>query len=92
MKYAIEMGSGAMIYIHTEFHKNWFSYSKAGTHRQDEDCISLLLFYFFQNKGSGLKPELLWQPLSIWQHSCGTLVLRELRGSIFILHVDGRRS
>jgi hypothetical protein len=27
MKYAVEMGSGAMIYI-TKFHKDWFRHSK----------------------------------------------------------------
>jgi hypothetical protein len=29
MKYAVEMGSGAMIYVDTEFHKDLFSFSKA---------------------------------------------------------------
>jgi hypothetical protein len=28
MKYAVEMGSGAVIYVHTKFHKEWFTYSK----------------------------------------------------------------
>jgi hypothetical protein len=29
MKYAVEMGSGAMIYI-TKFHEDWFRHSKVG--------------------------------------------------------------
>jgi hypothetical protein len=28
MKNAVEMGSGAMIYVHTKFHKDWFRHSK----------------------------------------------------------------
>jgi hypothetical protein len=28
MKYAAEMGSGAMIYVHTKFHKDWLRHSK----------------------------------------------------------------
>jgi hypothetical protein len=28
MKYAVEMGSGAFIWVHTKFHEDWFSYSK----------------------------------------------------------------
>jgi hypothetical protein len=28
MKYAVEMGSGAMIYVHTKFHKDWFMHSE----------------------------------------------------------------
>jgi hypothetical protein len=28
MKYAVEMGSVAMIYVHTEFHKDCFRHSK----------------------------------------------------------------
>jgi hypothetical protein len=29
MKYAVEMGSGAMMYeVHTKFYKYWFSHSK----------------------------------------------------------------
>jgi hypothetical protein len=27
-KYAFEMGSGAMIYVHTKFHKDWFRHSE----------------------------------------------------------------
>jgi hypothetical protein len=61
MKYSVEMGSGAMIYIHcTRFHKDWFSHSKVDrgdsqTHRQHGDWMSL--FLFFQNKESRLKTE-----------------------------------
>jgi hypothetical protein len=28
MKYAVQMGSVAMIYIYTKFHKDWFRHSK----------------------------------------------------------------
>jgi hypothetical protein len=28
MKYNVEMGSGAIIYAHTKYHKDWFSQSK----------------------------------------------------------------
>jgi hypothetical protein len=58
MKYAIEMGSGAMICI-PGFLKIGSGIRKlmegesTQTHRQHGDRISLLLF--FQNKGSGLK-------------------------------------
>jgi hypothetical protein len=27
MKYAVEMGSGAMIYVPTKFHNDWFGHS-----------------------------------------------------------------
>jgi hypothetical protein len=45
MKYAAEMGSGAMIY--TKFHKCWFRHSKVNrgdsqAHKQHGDSISLL--------------------------------------------------
>jgi hypothetical protein len=45
MKYDGEMGSRAMIYAHTKFHKYWFRDSKVGretaqTHRQHGDRIS----------------------------------------------------
>jgi hypothetical protein len=59
MKYAVEMGSGAMI-------KHWFRHSKVDgggnsqTHRQEGDLISLLLC--IQNKESELK--VLGQPLT----------------------------
>jgi hypothetical protein len=51
MKYAVEMGSGAMIYVHTRFYKDWFRHSEVDkgdtqTHRQHGDLMSLLLFYF----------------------------------------------
>jgi hypothetical protein len=55
MKYAIEMGSGAMIHI-LNFIKKWVRHSKAdGGYRetQDEDCIGL--FSFFQNYESNPK-------------------------------------
>jgi hypothetical protein len=47
MEYAVEMGSGATVYIHTNFHKDWFRHSKVNrgdsqTHRQHGDRISLL--------------------------------------------------
>jgi hypothetical protein len=49
MKYAIETGSGSMIYIQSFI--DWFSHSEVErgyTDTQHGDCISLLLF--FQNK------------------------------------------
>jgi hypothetical protein len=58
MKYAVEMGSGAMIYI-LSFIKTGSGIQKLirrihrETHIQHGDLISLLLF--FQNKESGLK-------------------------------------
>jgi phospholipase C len=56
MKYAIEIGSGAMMYV-LKFHEDWLSHSeidKGGyTDTQHGDHISLLLF--FQNKESRLK-------------------------------------
>jgi hypothetical protein len=52
MKYAVEMASGAMIYIQS-FIKNWFRHSDvvvewvdSRTHRQQGDPINLLLFFF----------------------------------------------
>jgi hypothetical protein len=61
MKYVVEMGSDAVIYI-TKFHKDWFRHSKVNgwrddsqTHKYHGDCISLLLF--FQNKESRPKIE-----------------------------------
>jgi hypothetical protein len=49
MKYAVEMGSGAVIYVPT-FIKIGSSIQKliGGIHRQHGDRISL--FYFFENK------------------------------------------
>jgi hypothetical protein len=52
MKYNVEMGSGAMIYV-PSFIETCSDIQKlmgedTQTHRQDGDCISLLLF--FQNK------------------------------------------
>jgi hypothetical protein len=56
MKYAVEMGSDAVIY--TKFHKDLFRNSKVDTvhsqaHRQNSDRISPLLSFY--NKGSWLK-------------------------------------
>jgi hypothetical protein len=28
MKYAVEIGSGALINVHTKFHEDWFGYSE----------------------------------------------------------------
>jgi hypothetical protein len=42
MKCAVEMGSGAMIYV--PFHKDWFRHSKVGR----GDLQTLLLFFFFK--------------------------------------------
>jgi hypothetical protein len=53
MKNAVEMFSGAMIYVHTKLHKDWISQSKGKIHRQHDDHISLLSF--FQNEGSRLR-------------------------------------
>jgi hypothetical protein len=54
MKYAVEMGSGAMIYI-PSFIKIGSGTQQliGGIHRQHGDIISL--FLFFQNKESSLK-------------------------------------
>jgi hypothetical protein len=55
MKYAVEMGSGVMIYIPSfiqigsGIHKFVKGYTQ--THRQNSDLVSLLLF-FFRNKES----------------------------------------
>jgi hypothetical protein len=55
MKYAVEMGLGAMIYAHAKFHKDWFKSSKfdcgggvhiqTHTHRKQGDLISVLSFF-----------------------------------------------
>jgi hypothetical protein len=41
MKYAAEMGSGAMIHVHTNFHKNYFTHPKVdgGIHRHTESMV-----------------------------------------------------
>jgi hypothetical protein len=59
MKYAVEMGSGAMIYI-PSFIRIGSGTQKliGGIHRQHGDRISLLSF--FQNKASRLKPRNQW--------------------------------
>jgi hypothetical protein len=56
MKYAFEMGSDIMIYVHITFHKDWFRHSEGGsgdaqTHRQHEDRISLLPFFKIRKVG-----------------------------------------
>jgi hypothetical protein len=56
MKYAVEMGSGPLIY--NKFHMDWFSLSKVDkggytAHRQYGDRISLRSF--FQSKDGRLK-------------------------------------
>jgi hypothetical protein len=47
MNYAVEIGSGDMIYVHTKFHNDWFRHSQVNsrdsqTHRQHGERISLL--------------------------------------------------
>jgi hypothetical protein len=59
MEYAVEMGSGAMVYI-ISFIKIGSSIQRliegdSQTHRQHGDLISLLLF--FQNKENALKSK-----------------------------------
>jgi hypothetical protein len=41
MKWAVKMLSGAMICVHTKFHKDWFSYSKliGDIHRQTDSMV-----------------------------------------------------
>jgi hypothetical protein len=56
MKYAVEMGSDAMIYIPSFIRNGSGIDTTRYTHRQQGDLISLLLF-FFQNKGSRPKVE-----------------------------------
>jgi uncharacterized C2H2 Zn-finger protein len=46
--------------ICTKFHKDWFRHSEVNrghthTHTQERDLISLLCFFFFQNKESRLE-------------------------------------
>jgi hypothetical protein len=58
MWYAFEMVSGAMMYIrsfiNTDFGIQKLIGGDSQAHRQHGDLISLLLFYFFQNKRSRL--------------------------------------
>jgi hypothetical protein len=59
MKYAVEMGSGGMIYIprFIKFGSDIQKLIRWGyTHRQQDDVISVLLF--FQNKESRLKVKI----------------------------------
>jgi hypothetical protein len=58
MKYAVEMGAGVMMYIHSQFHKQWFRHWKVKglyiqTHRQQD--ILICLRSFLQNKESKLR-------------------------------------
>jgi hypothetical protein len=41
MKYAFEMGSGAIIYALNKLYKNWFSHSKVarGIHRHTDSMV-----------------------------------------------------
>jgi hypothetical protein len=64
MKYAVEMGSGGMIYTYTKFHEDWFSHSevsRGGIYRPTESMeISLTLVLFsFQDKKSSLKTKVI---------------------------------
>jgi hypothetical protein len=57
MKYALEMGSGSVIYIPSFIKigsgiQKLIGQTHIQTHREYRDCISLLLF--FQNKESGI--------------------------------------
>jgi hypothetical protein len=59
MKYAVQMGSVAIIY--TRFHKDWFRHSKINkrtsqTHKQEEDRISLLSRYRCSHGSRGFIP------------------------------------
>jgi hypothetical protein len=49
MKCTAEMGSGVMLYIHTEFHKEWFRHSKfvRGTHTGTQHSELKNLLYLF---------------------------------------------
>jgi hypothetical protein len=45
MKYAVEMGSGTVTYVHTEFHKNWsrhtfFEKGDIQTQRQADSMVT----------------------------------------------------
>jgi hypothetical protein len=54
MKYAIEMGSG--VDTHTEFHEDWFRYSKVDRGEMQKDRHNMAIEKaFLQNKESGLK-------------------------------------
>jgi hypothetical protein len=58
MKYAVELGSGAVIRIHTKFHKVWFRYSKVNREGyRDTQTVrrSPKPTFIFQNKESRLK-------------------------------------
>jgi hypothetical protein len=59
MKYDVEIGLVAMIYIYTKFHKDWFRHSKMngeGIHRHtDNMVISYAYFNFFKIRKAGSK-------------------------------------
>jgi hypothetical protein len=57
MKYAAEMGSGAMIYIPSfvTIGSGIQEFMEGYTCRQQDDLISLLLLLSFQNKENGIK-------------------------------------
>jgi hypothetical protein len=44
MKYVFEMGSGAMMYVHTEFNNDWFRLSevkeRGGIHRHTDSLVT----------------------------------------------------
>jgi hypothetical protein len=55
MRYAVEMDSGAMIYVHAKFHKDWFSHSGGHTYMHtDSMVITLAYVYFFKIRKGGL--------------------------------------
>jgi hypothetical protein len=62
MKYALEMGLGAMMYVHTKFHKDWFRHSKLNRWEGTQTaCRSHKpTFIFFQNMANGLKTPLVF--------------------------------
>jgi hypothetical protein len=58
MKYAVEMGSGVMIYVYAKFHRDWFRHSKINvrdTHTNTHTYGQEGYLIFFLNKESRLK-------------------------------------
>jgi hypothetical protein len=56
MKYAVEMGSGTVTYVHTEFHKGGFGHTgHIQTQRQADSMVISLAYFFFQKNESRLK-------------------------------------
>jgi hypothetical protein len=50
MDYAVEMDSGAMVYIYcTKFHIDWFSRSKiyGGIHRHTDSMVIAKAYFYF---------------------------------------------